>query len=319
MVFLCCLHCALAMPLAPGSAGERKRFQARAENQIEVTRALRRQTQDRRDIYVDQFRRWLLEERGISYRFLIHQKPADPERIAALLVEYGKDLYYAGKAYGIYAETINAVASSRPLIKRQLTAAWDLAFSWLCDEPHDHHPAMPISVLAAMSAVSLVWGWPHFTAVLLISWAGVMRIGEVLAATRDELVLPMDCAPGTSFMLVMIRAPKTRGRAAKHQAARIDQSDIVQFVTAMYGEAPKQTKIWPYSPATLRKRFNEVLTALTLPTTKTGGQRPFGLGSMRPGGATWLLHKTENSEVVRRRGIGGFQPRSWRSICRRCW
>ena len=32
------------------------------------------------------------------------------------------------------------------------------------------------------------------------------------------------------------------------------------------------------------------------------GQRPFDLGSLRPGGASWMLDVTENSELVRRRG-----------------
>ena len=42
--------------------------------------------------------------------------------------------------------------------------------------------------------------------------------------------------------------------------------------------------------------------ALQLPTTKGGYQKPLTLGSRQPGGATWLLHTTENAEVVRRRG-----------------
>ena len=88
----------------------------------------------------------------------------------------------------------------------------------------------------------------------MLSWAGVMRIGEVLAATRKELVLLVDCVPDTSFALIMIRSPKTRGRAARHQAARIDQEDIIRFLTAMYAESPKDTKIRLYSAATLRKR-----------------------------------------------------------------
>eukprot|EP00435_Cladocopium_sp_Y103_P075270 s60_g55.t1 len=302
MVLLCSANLGEAMPLMPQTAAEIKRKDARADIALAATRTLRKQTADRRDVYLQQFKRWLWEERGVSYKYLIEQKPADPERIASLLVDFGKELYHAGRAYGIYAETINAVACSRPLIKRQLTQAWDLAFAWLCDEPGDHNPAMPLAILAAMVAVSLTWGWPHFSAVLLMSWAGVMRIGEVLAASREELVLPGDCAPGTSFALVMIKMPKTRGRAARHQAARIDQEDIIRFLSAMYAEAPKSTMIWPYSAATLRKRFSEVLKALQLPTEKEGSQKPFSLGSMRPGGATWLLHATENSEVVRRRG-----------------
>ena len=45
-----------------------------------------------------------------------------------------------------------------------------------------------------------------------------------------------------------------------------------------------------------------MLSALNLPTEKVGDQKPFSLGSLRPGGAAWLLHKTENAQVVRRRG-----------------
>eukprot|EP00435_Cladocopium_sp_Y103_P041190 s587_g11.t1 len=292
----------IAADLYPAWIFSPTRWAGRINSELSATRTLRPQTRDKRELYLASFRRWLWEEKSVSFRFLVDQKPADPERIAALLVEYGRGLYHAGKAYGIYAETINAVACMRPLIKRQLTSAWDLAFQWLCEEPYDHNPAMPLSVLAAMVVVSLTWGWPHFAAVLMMSWAGVMRIGEVLAATRQELVLPADCAPGTPFALILIKSPKTRGRAANHQAARIDQEDIVRFLSAMYGDAPKETKIWPFSAATLRKRFTEVLKALRLPSDKSGGQKPFSLGSMRPGGATWLLHRTENSEVVRRRG-----------------
>eukprot|EP00435_Cladocopium_sp_Y103_P057254 s392_g19.t1 len=302
MVFLCCMISGWAMPIGPTTAAERVRWAERFSSELTASRTLRPQTRNKRETYLLSFKKWLWDEKGTSFKHLVDQKPADPERVAALLVEYGRQLYHAGKAYGIYAETINAVACSRPLIKRQLTSAWDLAFSWLCEEPYDHNPAMPLSVMAAMAVVSLTWGWPHFAAVLMMSWAGVMRIGEVLAATRRELVLPVDCAPGTSFALIIIRAPKTRGRAANHQAARIDQEDIVSFLSAMYGGSPLETKIWPFSAATLRKRFADVLRALKLPTEKHGDQKPFSLGSMRPGGATWLLHQTENSEVVRRRG-----------------
>ena len=38
---------------------------------------------------------------------------------------------------------------------------------------------------------------------------------------------------------MMIRMPKTRSWAANHQAARTDQIDIVNFLSAMYAEAPQ--------------------------------------------------------------------------------
>ena len=129
-----------------------------------------------------------------------------------------------------------------------------------------------------------------------------MRIGEVLCAKRRDLILPTDAAPGTSFLLIVIQQPKTRGRAARHQAARVDQEDIIRFISAVYKDAPPDFPLWPMSAATLRKRFASLLHALGLPSTKGGHARPFDLGSLRPGGATFLLHQTENPEYVLRRG-----------------
>ena len=291
-----------AMHMAPQAAVERQRFQKREGVQLFAMRAIKQQTRERRKTYLTWFRNWLWEEKQVSFRYLMEQRPPDPERLAELLVEYGKELYRAGKAYGIFAETINSVAVERPLIRRQLTTAWDLAFAWLQDEPHSHHPAMPISIMAAMVVVSLYWGWAYEAAIILMSWTGVMRIGEVLSAKRRDVVLPVDSAPGTSFMLIVIRQPKTRGRAARHQAARIDQEDVIRYLTAMYQNFPPDAPLWPFSAATLRKRFVHLLSALQLPTTRWGDSRPFDLGSMRPGGATWMLFQTESPDYVRRRG-----------------
>eukprot|EP00438_Fugacium_kawagutii_P012665 Skav215620 [mRNA] locus=scaffold666:640257:644840:- [translate_table: standard] len=296
------LSSASAMPLVPKTEAERIRMLSRCDIDLAPSRAVRAKTNDQRQVYLGRFRDWLWLEKRISLKFLLTQKPPDPERIAELLVDYGKQMFSAGKTYGVFSETINAVAAARPLVKRQLTSAWDLAFAWLADEPHQHHPAMPLSVLASMASVSILWGWPHVAAVLLLAWTGVMRIGEVLSATRAELVLPCDAAPGTTFLLVVIRQPKTRGRAAKHQAARVDQEDVIKYVEAVYKDAAATTPLWPYSASTLRKRFAQILRILGLPCEKGGGQRPFDLGSLRPGGATWILHETEDSELVRRRG-----------------
>ena len=288
------------MPLAPTTAAERSRAQQRSGNVLASTRAVKAQTREKRRIYLDRFKVWLWTEKSISFKFLIECKPPDPERIADLLIDYGRDLYASGGAYGIYAETINAVAVERPLVRRQLNAAWDLAFVWLMDEPHQHHPAMPIAVMAAM--VALGWGWAYEAAVILLGWTGILRIGEILAACRKELVLPCDAVPGTTFALLIIRHPKTRGRTAKHQAARIDQEDVIAYLTAMYGNAKPGARLWPFSAATLRKRFTHLLEALRLPTKRTESHNPFDLGSLRPGGATWMLHALESPEAVQRRG-----------------
>ena len=135
------------------------------------------------------------QERGISLHGLLNARPPDAEQISHWLVVYGRSMYAAGKSSNKFSGTINSIAMLKPLLKRQLTPAWDVAFAWLADEPHEDHPALPVSILSAILSAALCWGWKFEAAVLGLAWAGLMRIGEVLQATRKDLVLwPMSAA-----------------------------------------------------------------------------------------------------------------------------
>ena len=294
------LLCAEAME--PSSAAERTRAAARASTTLTGDRVALDFTRNRRKKLLKQFQSWLWQSKGVSLIFLLKEKPADPEKIANWLVLYGQELYKSGKAYGIFAETINSVAASRPQIRKQLTVAWDYAFSWVADEPFGHHPALPALVLLAMMAVGLIWGWVCEAAIFGLTWAGILRIGEVLQATREDLVLPRDAAPGTPYALLRIKEPKTRGRHARHQAARVDPTDIIELLDIAFAKFDPGSKLWSLSASTLRKRFNDLLRAVRIPLDRNGKSRTFDLSSLRPGGASHLLTCCEDSEVVRRRG-----------------
>jgi len=294
--------CGVASAMEPVSTAERERAAQRRGGSLVATRVARKATIDAREKLLNDFRSWLWLEHGVQLSILLTSKPPDPEEICKWLVCYGQEMYRAGKAYGKYAETINAVGTVRPAVRKMLAPAWDLAFAWLEDEPYQHHLAMPISIMISIMTVALLWGWPLEAAIIGMTWCGILRIGETLMSSRAELVLPEDAAPGTDFALLRIKFPKTRGRAARHQAARIDPPDLIQLLSAVFGHLPEETKLWPFAASTLRKRFNSLLSSIGLPTTRTKAGRPFDLGSLRPGGATFLLLASENSEHVRRRG-----------------
>ena len=237
---------------------------------------------------------------------LLEARPTDAERIAELLTAFGKEMYYAGKPYGRFSETINAVAARKPAIRRNLGLAWDLAFAWQADEPREHHArayvAMPVSVLSALCGLALLWGWPTEAAVFALTWSGLLRIGETLAATRDDLVLPCDAARETGFALLRILQPKARGRVARHQSSRIDPVDVIRLLTAVYKHSNRDSKLWNFSSTTLGRRMNLLPKALGLPTGRSQGVTPYVLGSFRPGGATFLLQLFEDADFVRRIG-----------------
>ena len=129
-----------------------------------------------------------------------------------------------------------------------------------------------------------------------------MRVGELIFATRQDVVLPTDAAPGVDHVLIKIRFPKTRGRGAKHQSARVDPSDRVKLISCVFKDELPEAPLWPMSAGTLRKRFTCVLGELGLRTKAVGDQRRFELASLRAGGATWLLAQTESPDFLRRHG-----------------
>eukprot|EP00435_Cladocopium_sp_Y103_P072682 s1267_g41.t1 len=281
---------------------ERSRADRRSQVNLVADRVLRPQTRTRREALLTDFNDWLVKNAYESIDFLLEARDVDAEYVAELLVCYGKELYYAGKPYGRYSETINAVGARRPAIRKSLASAWDLAFSWVTDEPGAHHPAMPLAVVLAFSALALLWGWTHEAAIFLLAWCGILRVGEVLNGIRADLILPSDSTAGINYALFQIRQPKTRGSAAKHQSARIDPKDVINLLTAVFGKCARDQKLWLLSGSTLRKRFGQLQSALGLPTQKSGSFRPYDLASLRPGGATHLLQRFEDGEFVRRRG-----------------
>ena len=218
------------------------------------------------------------------------------------MVAYGRKLYSIGKPYNVFAETLNALSSKRPSLRRHLQAAWDLAFTWTRAEPVCHHTAMPWQILLAMVSLALSYGWLHVAGALALSWGALLRAGELLAAKRKDLFLPRDVEFSTYTALLAVREPKTRGTGARHQAAKLDVPDLIEVVDFADKNLQEHEPLWPFSGQTLRTRFRQLLSALKLPTTPAANVRPLDRGSLRSGGATWHLQVSEDAEYTRRKG-----------------
>ena len=287
--------------LRPRHAADEKRSVARSTTLLPEGRPVEAVTQKRRDKLLQAFSDWL-NDQHICFDSLFDVAPPTTKRLNSLLVCYGRQLYDAGWPYSHYSEVINAVSSKEPGLRRCLQPAWDLAFAWLREEPHSHHVALPWQVLLAAISLSLMWGWARVAGMLALTWGAVMRIGESLAARRSDLLLPGDVYGTVAYALVSISEPKTRFRAARHQSAKLDQPDLLRVVQLAFGHLGAGCRLWPFSPATLRSRFDALMVRLGTDTWAGQGQRRLDLGSLRAGGATWLLQTSEDSEFVRRRG-----------------
>ncbi|CAE6922416.1 unnamed protein product [Symbiodinium sp. CCMP2592] len=219
------------------------------------------------------------------------------------LVCYGQYMFKTGKTYSSYSETLNMFSSLCPSLRRLLQPAWDLAFAWQREEPPVHHTAMPWQIVAAALAIALTYGWLDLAGVICLCWGGLARVGEVQEATRADLVLPTDTGtPASRYLLMSIKEPKTRFRAARHQSLRVDQPQLLRIIVMAFGSLQPSEKLWSFSGSTLRNRFKKLMLALRLDRGIVPGVKDFDLGSLRAGGATWLMDMTENPDYVRRRG-----------------
>ncbi|CAE7344333.1 unnamed protein product, partial [Symbiodinium microadriaticum] len=283
-------RCLDRLGLTPDSGHQQKNFDS--------TPVLPR-TRSNRARLLGLFDAWLAD-RGSSLSFLTAGSPLDPAAIGQALTSYGRDLYEAGRPYGDYSETVNAIGALCPSIRRQLQGPWDLAFAWMAAEPYTHHVPMPAALLLALLTCSLIWGWLREAGIFALAWGSLLRIGEATSARRGDLVLPEDVFGLHNYVLLSIREPKTRLRVARHQAAKLEQSDLVTLVCLAFGGLHNEERLWPRTNQTLRARLDKLLERLGV--RPAGGQRAIDLGSFRPGGATHLLQLTEDSELVRRRG-----------------
>ena len=288
--------------ILPRNAADNLRAETRfGRPELQLGRPVLPSTTLNREALYNTFVSWC-RQTGVDFNGLLCHAMQNLDEINAILTKYGRELYSAGRPYGHFAETINSVASRRPAIRRHLQQSWDLAYAWVKQEPPAHHTAMPFQVLLACLATALMWGWVRFSGILALTWGGVMRIGEALKARRRDLLLPSDFASSYPIALLAIDEAKTRFSAARHQTAKLDIPDLVKVVSIAFRELPLESFLWPFSGSTLRLRFRAVMKALRLPVQATSIVRPLDLGSLRSGGATWILSVTEDGELVRRRG-----------------
>lgn len=288
--------------LIPRNAGDVQRQMLRMERPpLQEGRPVLAVTSEARASFLELFGRWLASI-GFSLEDLLQHHIQYIEEINELLVKYGRNLYAVGRPYNHFAETINAVAAKKPAIRRQLQEAWNFAFAWVREEPSTHHIALPWQILLAALSVSLLWGWLDMAGMLALTWGALLRVGEFTQAVRSDLLLPVDTNFTNSFALLALKEPKTRFTAARHQSAKLDIPDLLKIVHLAFSRLKPFQKLWPKSGQTLRVRFRQILLELGIgPNTKLNG-KGLDLGSLRPGGATWMIQQCEDPTFTRRRG-----------------
>ena len=153
---------------------------------------------------------------------------------------------------------------------------------WEKLEPPIHRTPIPGSILRAMVVIGVLLNWKRFSGVLCLAFFGITRPGEVLRASRKDLVLAGDLLlPDSNVAYLRVGEPKPRGRGkGRVQHASIHEPKVIGFIEHIFGHVHKTDMLYGVSPNTFRRRWNHALQILLVPS-----EARLTPGSLRGGGA----------------------------------
>ena len=147
------------MESGPRNAGDRARILNRQEmGPLPEGRLVLEVTAAQRDRPMRGFLSWC-EAEGLEMSLWLRDTRNHLEEINLCLCRFGRTVYSWGRPLNHFVETINALTSYRPELRRQVQAPWDIAFNWSRMEPNDHHIAARFQIVMALLTVALMWGW----------------------------------------------------------------------------------------------------------------------------------------------------------------
>ena len=238
------------------------------------------------------FQQWLaaqFSEETINQLFLC------PALAVEVLRSYGVELYRSGHALYELRHLLALVQKMHPAVKPLLSTAWALVTQWEEINPVQHRQPLPEMLYKAMFSVAWMWGWKRFSAVLLLGFEGIARVGELLRARRSDLVLPSDLGdPDLKAVFLKIRKPKSMRRGkGRVQHVKVSNPSAVNFLERVYSDLEDFLLLFPLSAAAFRARWQKLLLALGLP--KHLQPTP---GSLRGGGAIAAYRRGESIQSI---------------------
>ena len=168
-------------------------------------------------------------------------------------------------------------------VRPYMALGWQLVSKWEQLEPTVHRPPVPHPVVLAMAALGLAWSWPRWTATLVFSFFGACRVGEVISARREHLLLPSDLLSDNPVAYLKIISPKSRRRGPRVQYATFDEKALIPLLECCWRDLEGKELLYGGSPGAFRPRWNAVMRRLQIPTAIR-----LTPGSLRAGGAVWL-------------------------------
>jgi integrase len=229
--------------------------------------------------------------------------PATLDDLDIHVSSFGEAAWEEGETRALFANLISGIRYFEESLKNSLFASKRLLTAWDRNEWTVRSFPLTFPMVKALAGVAVSRGWLDVAVALLVGFAGLLRVLELLSVRR------CDIKGGLSATAVVIELPntKTSSRKSVRERAIIEEPLAALLLLLLADElAPDQFVFRGLSPKILRSRL-PVLAA------KLGLQDLFITPhSLRRGAATHYFRETGSFDFVADRG-------RWESIrtCRK--
>lgn len=211
----------------------------------------------------DEFEKW-------ARKSLKLREPLDvflqvPILLAHAIRRFGDLDFCNDGSLSYYRHLVLAALRRVPTLRPYVGICWDLATRWSCMEPTEHRTPIPEPLMKALCSLAWMNNWQRWCGVLLLSFYGVARVGEVLHCRRSDLLLPSDRLNETvedSAYLLLQRSKTMHRQAARIQHLKIESKTAVRLLNYIFKDCDKDSMLYEGSSGVFRKRWDFLLSQL---------------------------------------------------------
>ena len=211
-----------------------------------------------------------------------------------ITADWVQDCWQQGESLHIVNDGLCGLHHYQPWTKTMVPTAWRLFRVWRKVEAPNRAPPLTAEIVHALSLYALAHDNLVFAGVLLLGFFALLRTGEFLQVTADDLLI------GKEAGIVSLKQTKSGLRNSAHETVSFEDPITLEILRALKEQKTAaylhKVPLWTKSAQAFRNEFAHHCKRFHLQDLQF---RPY---SLRRGGATHLFQQTGSMEVALLKG-----------------
>lgn len=220
---------------------------------------------------------------------------ADFEELDEFLTDYLQILFETndGKGKGQAAETIFGIVRLLPRCKPHLLMSQMALRSWLKQCPSQSYPPLTWDLTAIIAVQMVRHGRFRLAVATLLAFDCLLRVGELVALTKDDIVDAASGRTSSVYQGVVLRLKRTK--TGLNKSVELDRPAVIELLRIVLHFTKPGGRLFPVSADVFRRFFKRTCMELGLSSK-------YVPHSLRHGGATHLYLMKKPMQDIMQRG-----------------